>query len=140
VEEIMPLITDGMSFEEAELIAKPAPKAKYLIEITGFIAGEGGELVSESEKGNKMLKVRTKIVKDAKENTEQAGKFLKVYNAVFGTGFMASFKRAFPDCLTETGAINTDLAIGLQAYADTKISSYEGVDSAEIAKLYPKNA
>ena len=136
----MPIVDDGMSQEQAELLASPAPKGKYQIEITGFVVGENGDMVSESEKGNKMLKVRQKIVGDKDGNpSEHAGKFIKIYNAVFGTGFMAGFKRAFPGGLTETGAINTDLMIGQKAFADLKISSYEGVESNEIAKLYPAN-
>lgn len=73
------------------------------------------------------------------EKGANAGKLVKAYNAVFGTGFMAAFKRAFPECLTEDGSVNTDLAIGLKAYAELKVTTYEGVESNEIAKLYPKN-
>lgn len=131
-----PLISDGMTLEEAEKIAKPAPKGDYPIEITGFFVGEDGDAVITNEQsGNKMLRVKMKIA-----DGEHKGKLVKAYNAVFGTGFMAAFKRAFPDCLTETGAINTDLAVGLVGKAALKVTSYEGVDSNEVAKLYPKNA
>jgi len=35
-------------------------------------------------------------------------KLIKAFNAVYGTGFMAAFKRAFPECLTEDGSVNTE--------------------------------
>jgi len=142
----MPIVNDGMTREEADQIAKPAPKGKYLIEINKVFADEKGDVEFESDKGNKMLRFGFKIVsgpyKDGvnlDEKNTNANKLVKAYNAVYGTGFMASFKRAFPDCLTETGAVNTDLAMGLQQYADLKVTTYEGVDSNEINKLYPKN-
>lgn len=46
----MPIVNDGMTREEADLIAKPAPKGKYEIEINKVFTDEGGEAVFESDK------------------------------------------------------------------------------------------
>jgi len=143
----MPVYDDNMTMEEAELIAKPAPKGKYEVEINKVFVAEDGSCVIESEKGNQMYRFGMKIVsgpyKDGvnlDEKGTNTNKLVKAYNAVFGTGFLAAFKRAFPDSQTEDGKTNTDLAIGLRAFAELKITVYEGVESNEIAKLYPKNA
>jgi hypothetical protein len=143
------IVEDGMTQEQAEQIAKPAPKGKYEVEITGFFVGPDGSPVIENEtSGNRMLRLKLKVAsgpyKDGINQDEtlkaNEGKLIKAYNAVYGTGFMAAFKRAFPDCLTETGAVNTDLAVGQRAFAELKVTTYEGVESNEISKLYPKNA
>lgn len=143
----MPIVNDEMSMEEAELIAKAAPKGKYLIEISKVFTTETGEVVFEKEEtGNKMYRFGMKIVegpyKDGVNQDEKGvnkDKQIKPYNAVFGMGFLAAFKRAFPDSQTEDGKTNTDLVVGLQAFADLKISNFEGAEGNEIAKLYPKN-
>jgi len=129
----MPLVDDGMTMEEAELLSTPAPKAKYEVEITGFKTSEDGDPIVLAEKsGNKMLVVNMKIATEG----PQKGKPLKPYNAIFGTGFMANFKRAFPAACS-SGPVDTDIAVGMRTFADVKITSYEGNDRNEIAKLYP---
>jgi hypothetical protein len=143
----MPIVEDGMTPEQAEKIAKPAPKGKYVIEITGFIVMKDGGIVHTNDTtGNKMYKVKTKIVngpydKDGSlpEVCDHADKNVKTYNAVWGTGLLANFKRAFPEGLTETGGVISDLMLGMTCDADLKVTSYEGQESNEIARLYPKN-
>lgn len=146
----MPIYDDGMTQEQAERMTTPAPKGKYRVVITKMLQASDGSFVHTSEKsGNKMYKIGSKIVngpydKDgdlpSEEENVHAEKLIKTYNAVWGTGLLAGFKRAFPECLTENGSINTDLAIGLEADADLKIEEFEGQKQNGIARLYPKLA
>lgn len=138
----MPLVNDRMTKEDAEKIATPAPRGEYEVEITKVFADESGNVEFVSEKGNSMLKIGMKIVSgpftngmNTDEKGLNIGKLVKTYYAIFGTGFMAAFKRAFPSCLNEEGVINTDLCVGLRARAYLKISTHEGNDSNEIGKL-----
>ena len=112
----MPIVDDGMTEQEAELLTKPAPKGDYIIELTGLLKVEGDTnpetmfVHTKEETGNRMYKVSSKIVssapdKDGNVETVHANKPVKTYNAVWGTGLLASFKRGFPECLTEDGKV-----------------------------------
>lgn len=143
---------DNMTQEDAELMSTPAPKGKYLLEVTKVFktVDENGEQTGvfiKEETGNRMYRLGMKIVEGPFKdgvNTDakgiNTGKQVKPYNAVWDTGLLAAFKRAFPETQLEGGKTDPDLAIGLQVYADLKVKTFEGIEGNEIAKLYPKNA
>ena len=134
----MPIVETDMSLEQAEEMLKPAPKAKYKVQVTGFKTAEDGGTEITFESGNKGMVANLKITGEGPqyEQGENFGKPLKPYNAVKGTGLMAQFKAAFPSANVGTG-FNTDLAIGMECLADVVISSYEGMDRNEAKRLYP---
>ena len=148
----MAIVDDGMNQEMAERISRPAPAGDYLIEATSYVKGkdkdgEEGVVIFNEKSGNTMYRINFKIVEGPYDkmgnNTDTDGvnadKLLKSYNAVWGTGFLAAFKRALPETLTDDGKVNTDLTPGLQCKARVKVSSHDGVESNEIGRLYPKN-
>jgi len=55
----MPIVNDGMTREEAEKLQNFSPKGKY--GRPKVFADETGEVVFESDKGNKMLRFGLKV-------------------------------------------------------------------------------
>lgn len=132
-----PLVDTEMSEQQEEEILGVAPKDKYIVKVAAVrVAEDGTNIFVGQTSGNRMLRLAFQIDDDDPKKIAHKGKFPKDYNAVYGTGFMAMLRRAFPSCC-EGPKFDTDAVVGMRCIAKLIAKEYEGVTKNEIQALAP---